>query len=45
MGYTGAVFTRFFGTTAGSAAAIAALSLWAALPIAFGLRAFARKDF
>jgi Cu-processing system permease protein len=45
MGYTGAVFTRFFGTTAGSAAAIAALTVWAALPIALGLRAFARKDF
>lgn len=45
MGYTGAVFTRFFGTAAGSAAATTALTLWAALPIMFGARAFARKDF
>ena len=45
MGYTGAVFSRFFGTAAGSVAATTALALWSAIPIALGARAFSRKDF
>lgn len=45
LGYTGAVFTRFFQGTTGAAVAAAALALWIAIPAAAGLRAFRRKDF
>ena len=45
MGYTGAVFERFFGTGLGIAAAGAALLLWTGLPFLAGLRGFNRKDF
>lgn len=45
MGYTGAVFQRAFGGTAGVAIACTALLLWAAAPFLLGLRAFRRKDF
>jgi Cu-processing system permease protein len=44
-GYTGAVFERFFGALQGSLWALAALTLWIAVPFAGGLRLFARKDF
>ncbi len=45
MGYTGAIFERFFGGAAGLAVAAAALVLWAAVPAVLGMRAFQRKDF
>ena len=45
MGYTGAIFERFFGGSAGLAAATIALVLWAAVPTWLGMRAFQRKDF
>ena len=45
MGYTGAVFKSFFGGLGGQAIAVLALALWTALPLAFGARAFRRKDF
>jgi len=45
MGYTGAVFGRFFGTVLGFATAGAALVLWTAVPFLAGLRGFNRKDF
>jgi len=45
MGYTGAVFQRFFGGPLGVAAAGAALVAWIAAPVALGARSFARKDF
>lgn len=45
MGYTGAVFQRFFGGAAGSALAVAALLLWIATPVTLGARRFRRKDF
>lgn len=45
MGYTGAVFQRFFGNAAGTAIAALTLLLWAAVPAWLGLRAFRRKDF
>jgi Cu-processing system permease protein len=45
MGYTGAVFGRFFGSALGIAAAGAALVLWTAVPFLAGLRGFNRKDF
>ena len=45
MGYTGAVFERFFGGTTGTIAATLALAAWVAVPVALGARAFRRKDF
>jgi len=45
MGYTGAVFERFFGGGLGMALAATALVAWTALPFLLGLRGFARKDF
>jgi Cu-processing system permease protein len=44
-GYTGAVFARFFGSGSGLGLAVGALALWAALPLIWGGRRFARKDF
>ena len=40
MGYTSAVFERFFGSAGG-----AALALWVAVPAMLGARGFRRKDF
>jgi Cu-processing system permease protein len=45
MGYTGAVFLKFFGGTGGLVVATAALTLWVALPVLVGGRAFQHKDF
>lgn len=45
MGYTGAVFTRFFGSFLGALTASGALLAWIVLPLALGARVFARKDF
>jgi hypothetical protein len=45
MGYTGAVFERFFGGIGGSLLASAMLLAWIAVPIVFGARQFRRKDF
>jgi Cu-processing system permease protein len=45
MGYTGAVFERFFGSGVGVAAALSALALWTTLPFLAGLRGFMQKDF
>ena len=45
MGYTGAVFQRFFGSAAGLGLAAAALALWIAVPVTLGKRLFDRKDF
>ena len=44
MGYTGAVFQRFFGTGLGMAVSLVALAAWIVGPIVAGMRAFARKD-
>lgn len=44
LGYTGAVFTRFFGG-AGAFVATGAALLWVALPALAGARLFSRKDF
>lgn len=44
MGYTGAVFNRFFGTSMGLAIALLSLLLWMALPLLLGLRRFRTKD-
>jgi Cu-processing system permease protein len=45
MGYTGAVFERFFGTHQGVAVALSALFIWIAGPLVLALRRFQRKDF
>jgi Cu-processing system permease protein len=45
MGYTGAVFLKFFAGAEGVAITLAALAIWVSLPLACGVRAFERKDF
>ena len=45
MGYTGAVFERFFGAAAGSVIGATALLAWVAGPLAWGMAIFRRKDF
>jgi Cu-processing system permease protein len=45
MGYTGAVFQKFFGSGSGIAVAAAALAAWVAAPVLLGLRSFQRRDF
>ncbi|NNF03211.1 MAG: hypothetical protein HKN17_01990, partial [Rhodothermales bacterium] len=45
MGYTGAVFVRFFGSAAGFLTAAVALTFWIAAPYAAGLSAFRNRDF
>jgi Cu-processing system permease protein len=45
MGYTGAVFLKFFGGVIGMAITLAALTVWICAPIAIGAQMFQRKDF
>lgn len=45
MGYTGAVFQRFFGSTTGMAIAIVALLTWTMLPMLAIRRIALKKDF
>jgi Cu-processing system permease protein len=45
MGYTGAVFRRFFGSEAGVLASAAALVIWTGAPLWLGFLRFRRKDF
>lgn len=45
MGYTGAVFNRFFGTAIGISVASAMLLVWLAIPSWIGLNVFKKKDF
>ncbi|TVR16443.1 MAG: hypothetical protein EA391_08105 [Balneolaceae bacterium] len=45
MGYTGAVFNRFFGSKMGIITASGRLTRWLATPTWIGLRVFKRKDF
>ncbi len=45
MGYTGAVFNRFFGTSLGVTIAVLSLAIWVAAPLSFGLARFQKKDF
>lgn len=45
MGYTGAVFNKFFGNNIGMLISLAALLLWTLMPILFILRKSAKKDF
>lgn len=45
MGYTGAVFEKFFGSLTGISLSLAALIVWSTLPFGGGLLKFKRKDF
>ena len=45
MGYTGAVFERFFGGFAGTAVSVGLLFIWAVIPFWLGRSYFHRKDF
>lgn len=45
MGYTGAVFEKFFGGSFGTFVAAGALVLWSILPYVVGRNLFMRKDF
>jgi Cu-processing system permease protein len=45
MGFTGAVFQRFFGGGAGQVASLAAMLTWIAVPLLLGRRAFLQKNF
>lgn len=45
MGYTGAVFSRFFGSMAGVSMALSTLLLWIAIPLWSGVNLFNKKDF
>lgn len=44
MGYTGAIFKDFFGTTAGISISLILLSLWAIVPFFISLKKFKRND-
>ncbi len=44
MGYTGAIFKDFFGTTLGLAVSFGTLLLWALIPVWISTRRFNRKD-
>jgi Cu-processing system permease protein len=45
MGYTGAVFERFFGSAQGVLVSASALALWVAVPLLAARRKFRVKDF
>jgi Cu-processing system permease protein len=45
MGFTGAVFQRFFGSGTGQIISLAAMLAWLAVPLLLGQRAFLRKNF
>jgi Cu-processing system permease protein len=44
MGYTGAVFSNFFGSGFGMLLSVAILFLWSAVPVWFSLKQFQQKD-
>jgi Cu-processing system permease protein len=44
MGYTGAIFKDFFGTTTGTLVAFAVLILWMAAPLMMSIKKFNSKD-
>ena len=45
MGYTGALFNKFFGSSFGLIISVLLLFIWFITPTYFGLRSFKRKDF
>lgn len=44
MGYTGAIFRNFFGTSMGMGITILVMLLWIVLPLGFATRYFKKKD-
>ena len=44
MGYTGAVFQNFFGTTTGIIITLLVMSLWTIVPVSLSVRRFKKKD-
>lgn len=44
MGYTGAVFREFFGSSLGITLSFAGLAIWIFMPLFFSLRTFRKKD-
>jgi Cu-processing system permease protein len=44
MGYTGAVFHEFFGSSTGIFISLAVLLIWAAVPVWFSVKRFQKKD-
>lgn len=44
MGYTGAVFREFFGSTLGIVLSFAGLTVWIGIPLIVSLRNFGKKD-
>ncbi len=45
MGYTGAIFQKFFGSALGALISGTALFFWWAIPFGWGIYRFSRKDF
>ena len=45
MGYTGAVFQKFFGGSLGTILSILSLLAWTLIPFIIGIRKFSKKDF
>ncbi len=45
MGFTGTMFKKFYGSTAGSIISLLSLTLWIVVPFMIGLRSFKNKDF
>lgn len=45
MGYTGALFRRFFGSGLGLAVSVVSLVVWTVVPVVLGARTFRNKDF
>jgi len=45
MGYTGAVFQNFFGSSTGVWISLLSMTMWVVMPLFIGLRRFVLKDF
>ncbi|KAF0150340.1 MAG: nitrous oxide metabolic protein NosY [Ignavibacteria bacterium] len=45
LGYTGAVYSQFLGSTTGLILSLLTLCIWVAIPFYLGLRCFNKKDF
>lgn len=45
MGFTGAVFQKFFGTGFGLSLALTSMILWLSIPLILSMRIFLKKDF
>jgi len=45
MGYTGAVFQRFFGSSSGMIISVTCLLFWIIFPFFLSSRFFKKKDF